>query len=388
MPQYPAVISVVECMKQCKEKIMAQWKSQSGIASFVALAVMLLLAGLGGAMLSASSSEIRTAAAYRDGVAAQYAAEAGAKRAVIELNKNTGNWTGISDVSVGAGKYSVSVAGPMLRRTITSTGTVNGASRQVILDVVPDNAYKYVIYSGQSMNIGGIYVNGSVRSNQDIDLNAATRITGRAIAHGAVSQWKLFDLGTRTNVVKGGVMEEAPILQVPVIGKDTTRAQYRDNVNCKTLTTFRFPRLLLPDLFFYNDDAQLDSNKIYYYEGDDLIISSTVTGPGVIYCTGNVWINNLWGITGKVTNNVIIIAEGDIHFDIGIMTDAVLVAGGDIHVAVSGFTGSAVANGKVSMPLDGTGKPSSNWSAPSNPYIPQPPAWTTDSIGVENWRDQ
>ena len=66
-------------MTRCK-----LWLRQ-GSAGILALISMALLGVLGMAYVAMSSSEVSTGAQYRDGVAAQYLAEAGGRWAAIQL---------------------------------------------------------------------------------------------------------------------------------------------------------------------------------------------------------------------------------------------------------------------------------------------------------------
>ena len=119
---------------------LAKHGRQKGSAAILAVFIMALLGALGTAYIALSSTEMKTAISFRDGVAAQCLAEAGAKRALLKLNQNPGWMPSPSPFveTLGAiptvGRYEVAVANNGgNKRTVTSIGIVNKARRQVVL---------------------------------------------------------------------------------------------------------------------------------------------------------------------------------------------------------------------------------------------------------------
>lgn len=113
-------------------------RNQIGSVGIMAVLIMAFLGLLGGAFVKISTTELNTAAHYRDGVAAEYLAEAGVKHAIAALTSNNtyiGTLTPNQAKNSGAtaGLYSTKVEGTGNTRTITSTGKVlaSGASRQL-----------------------------------------------------------------------------------------------------------------------------------------------------------------------------------------------------------------------------------------------------------------
>lgn len=106
-------------------------KNRQGSASIVALVAMLFLGVLGSAFIAVSSTEVNMAANYRDGIAAQYLAEAGARRSIVELSKNP-NWKPVNPYKEGSGNYSLTIiAGtPTI---IEAKGVVNNAVRKIVV---------------------------------------------------------------------------------------------------------------------------------------------------------------------------------------------------------------------------------------------------------------
>lgn len=101
--------------------------NERGMVTGVVLAVVLLVLGIGGAMLQLSASEGASAGGYIDGMAAHYLAEAGVKKAVSQLPQEP-LWPGES-AKLGEGTYQVTV-NPLFGK-ISSTGKVRTAARQL-----------------------------------------------------------------------------------------------------------------------------------------------------------------------------------------------------------------------------------------------------------------
>ncbi|SEO34946.1 hypothetical protein [Propionispora vibrioides] len=101
--------------------------NERGMVTGVVLAVVLLVLGIGGAMLQLSASEGASADGYIDGMAAHYLAEAGVKKAVSQLPQDP-LWPGES-AKLGEGMYQVTVN--PLSGKISSTGKVHTAARQL-----------------------------------------------------------------------------------------------------------------------------------------------------------------------------------------------------------------------------------------------------------------
>jgi hypothetical protein len=94
---------------------------------------MLLLGLLGCGLIMLASIELSMATNYRDGIAALYLAEAGAKRALVELHYNPG-WQPSNPYYEGSGSYALKITDG-LPVTIEATGTVHRSVRKVVLKV-------------------------------------------------------------------------------------------------------------------------------------------------------------------------------------------------------------------------------------------------------------
>ncbi|MGI6091436.1 MAG: hypothetical protein GX348_04625 [Veillonellaceae bacterium] len=342
--------------------------TQQGSVSILALLAMMLLLALGGTMLSVSSAEVRTAASFRDGVAAQYAAEAGAKKALLALSTNNGTLPEtIHNQPLGPGipgTYTVTVEKQGINRVITATGTVGNASRQVIMEIAPETVYDFAAYSDKDMTLGLNIINGSVGSNQDINFTALTRVNGDAIAHGRVR------LHTGFNDIRGRIMDSKSESAPPYLPLPTfIREDYKNGER-------------LPGSWF--SSIKLD-NKIYYHDDNISFGASTISGPGIIYATGNITIG-----FATIKNNVILISEKDIIVPaLASINNTALVARENIEIWISDFNGSAVAGGTIFAPVNFMAHPpaKSNYNVTKNPYIPKPPLWVPERVKVGYWNN-
>jgi hypothetical protein len=119
-----------------KEKpVGAREKSQAlSIIFLVLLITVVLVTGLS----SLWENYFFTSSLTRDSARAFYVAEAGFQRSMLELAYDW-NWTGINNASFCNGSYSASVSGSGQgqgsKRTIVSTGTFNGAQKQITIRV-------------------------------------------------------------------------------------------------------------------------------------------------------------------------------------------------------------------------------------------------------------
>lgn len=120
---------------------------QRGSAAILGLIMMMLLGSMGATLLMLSKTDLQIATNHRDGIAAQYLAEAGIQYAVAKLktdldfvSQTESKKLSTTSVSLGAmpttGNYTVQTGpDPEINNTkirlITATGIVNQAKRQI-----------------------------------------------------------------------------------------------------------------------------------------------------------------------------------------------------------------------------------------------------------------
>lgn len=331
--------------------------NNKGAVSITAVIVMIVLGLLGGAYVSLTTTEMRISSNYRDGVAAQYLAEAGAMVARVKLKQDTsyraqtGTLSGVTvnknNNSITSGTYTVKVsldpdeATNTDRRKIVATGTVNSARRQVVLLVnlgngpgsgmLPEGTselFKYGLFSGTNMVIeNNAEVEGNVRSNASINVSNNSKVKGNVIAGISVNR------GNNAKIY-GTITQNANTLSVPALNS----APYKTGQNLSNL----------------NINGSYTLNGGVYYINGDFILSnnSKLNGNGIIYVTGNVQIKNNVKIPGKV----LIISEHDINIgNNASLSNALLYANQNITLSQnSSVTGAAVARGNINAQQNAT----------------------------------
>lgn len=312
-------------------------KGQEGSAAILAILAMLILAVLGAAYVVLGMTETSTAANFRDGIAAQYLAEAGAKRALIELYNNSAWDPGAGGLTEeqGNGSFTVIVSPGETsgQKKVVSTGQVNRARRQVVLDVslpsLPGNGsvYDYSVFAGSNMVVHNkARVIGAAHSNGSMELKNGSYISGKVEVHGVLTDHGA-TLGTPPAITN------APVIPFPAFDA----ADYKQGAQVlpggQTLSAGNY-------------------RGKYYYLGSKLTIDSgrgSIQGDATIFATGDIEIKNRTVIGGD-SSAFLIIALGNIVVNNGsILKNVVLIsAGGSINLhADVDLDGSAIAKEEI-----------------------------------------
>lgn len=303
-------------------ELLCRWLNQEqGSASILAVIVMTLLLVLGGAFILLSSTEADISRDYRNGVAAQYLAEAGVQWAIVKLKtepsfvNSTGNNTGITTTSAvqnegttTAGTYTVKVAGTGTTRTITSTGAVgNGltaAKRQVILNVTPAGVYGYPVYSATEVTVNGggkVYLGG---------------------------------VGSQGTVSNAGYIEGMPNPYQSYVFPTFKESDYSSSTTLPGNINDKESRTNLSGTYYVDSDFNVSGE-----------LSAAGNSPVTIFVKGKVQING----NGRISGNFKIIATGDVDVN-GYVNKAIFIAGGTAESHVNGggtMYGSMIAKGKI-----------------------------------------
>lgn len=305
-----------------------------GSAGIMALIVLPLLMALGTALVILTSSESNISANFRDGIAAQYLAEAGVQHAIVKLKTdtsfvtatqvstiaaaNTLNSSAAKNSGATAGTYTVTVTGSGNVRKIISIGTVNKAKRQVVVNITlpsgnSNEIYNYAIYSGSTFTINsGATVNGSVGTQPGSFINNGGTITKQVVVN-----------KTET---------------LPTIPVSFESSQYRGWSTALSCTPNSGNNAVSGN-YFVNGDLNLNS-------GVNLVGPSGNSDPAVIYVKGGT------NIGGNITGNITIIANGGVNINSGITVNGnvKIYANGDVNVN-SSMSGNilAMANGGIKL---------------------------------------
>ena len=106
-------------------------QNKCGSAAVATIIALSILAGLGGMLARLAKTEMDTAINFRDGIAAQYVAEAGLRRALVVLYKSS-NPDGLTEIinrNGLAGSYRITTTGEGAALRVRSVGQVGAAKR-------------------------------------------------------------------------------------------------------------------------------------------------------------------------------------------------------------------------------------------------------------------
>lgn len=290
-----------------------------GSAGILAVIVMMLLGVLGAGLVSLSSTEVNTSANFRDGITAQYMAEAGAMWATSQLDTARGNNSDmIAQTNSASGKSYPSATRPYTvlikrdpndsansdKRQIISTATVNGASRQVVMTVTlasagasADPVLSHSGFAGKSLTItSGTVITG------DMGANTTATQWGGAI-NGNIDSCSSF-IGTYSGT--GTVTTTSKNLDLSNLAKlPAAPVSYSMNGTGKTSLNSSI----------YSGSGYNNMSGTYYVSGNLGTGSTTFTAQSgntaIIYVNGDVSLNS-----GTVFNgNVTIIANGSVSLN-------------------------------------------------------------------------
>jgi hypothetical protein len=277
---------------------MKKGRGQEGIALVITLLVMTILLIMASAFMSISSTETLIAINERNRVQAYHLAEAGAERAIAQLNAN-GNYAGTGvQQALGPGTYTVTVtcvppAAPTPpcppatpdQRIITAMGCVRNctppsATSRVEVRVQPGSPFQFAFYGlGVTLLEDGVVVDSydstqgnydpstagaeaHIGSNGDIELLTGNTVKGNAQAGGTITF-------PPSSTITGTTTPSAPPVTFPPV--DTTPPSPPLNLNVAAGATWTL------------------SEGIHYFNAIDLGANATlnITGPVVIYMTGD-----------------------------------------------------------------------------------------------------
>ena len=323
--------------------------NNNGTVTVMALGIMLFLGIIMAGVLPMITQEVRAGAVNRDGVEAQYAAEAGAKVAIEALINKSQSWNWLNNdrafdpaYAKGVKNYSVVVTPPITdgsppatgtAYTIASTGKVRGVIRtakvKVTLGSGASNALDHAIYSQGALSIASGTVTGDIASNGLLSINNSVNVIGDiAYVSANMTHEQLQKQAT------GTVTQETSIPPTLVVSSLMTSAYSNSSFpttggtslpNSSTALTGSFDINSNPTSGKYYRNANYSNWSHTYSVADDqsvfiyikadpnnkktqgnYIIGTPITGGGniTIYATGNITVHG--NITAK---NLIIYSE-------------------------------------------------------------------------------
>lgn len=327
------------------------------ITSFFLVA---LLAGLGPLVATA----LKSTSVDRDISEAQYAAEAGAKRAIVGIVNGRTDWAWSlnnysNPITDGSTTQFVTSISPVINDgtapiagktyTITSKGIVNSVSRTVQATVTSsgsseDSLFQKGMYSGNYMNIVSGSVTGDISSDGLITVGNGMRVNGNVFYSGSYPVIK-GSAGTLNKVDK-----KIGLIDVISLMKYTP-----------TMPSFSKPTRALPntnsdlDGNYYQNSSfsnwnytyTVASNKsVFIYVDGDYTIGTPINGGGniTIYANGNVTVHgNIQG------NTVQIYAEKEIKLSQNTIRGNSITLQSKGNFYISGGSVEANTNGTVNI---------------------------------------
>lgn len=251
--------------------------NKRGSVLVVSFMVILVLAALGGIMLSRSITERALTQRYTESTQAFWLAEAGVSRALEELGSNfnaAGN--NIWSQTLAPGRYAVDVEQvDSTKRKVTSHGFVPAASSRIerILEAtvtkkIPPDFYENAIYSGGDVDFNGnsYTVTGKVRYADKIEYSR--------------------------NNVNGTITGDPDINPLAMLDFQQLRAisAGQGNIyNASRLDRVKKNKETYPGSFWYNAAAGVPN--IIYIEGDLTLNGNIGTIGGFFVVVGNVLTN-------------------------------------------------------------------------------------------------
>lgn len=202
--------------------------NQKGSILILSLLTMIFLGIILSGIVPLVNSQILYSSLNNDAVEAQYAAEAGAKRAIVGLMKNRTDWAWIGAqqpftdaYSTTEKNYKVTLDHPInngatptagVTYTITSVGSIGKAQKTVVVNVTAGSSntvFQYGIYAAQDMSLWSGTITGDVATNSSLTLTSGLRINGNVHTNGSLTNNGGYISGTATygtTVVDRGII--------------------------------------------------------------------------------------------------------------------------------------------------------------------------------------
>ncbi|MDF2633617.1 MAG: hypothetical protein K0R78_491 [Pelosinus sp.] len=328
--------------------------NQRGSATILGIGIMVILLILIAGLMPMLINDVKFGRINRDAIEAQYAAEAGAKRAIAEFNRNNPDWgwlnsnrTFVDDVDFtknynviiylasDASHTPIDLPNLMAANhyVIQSKGTVGKASRTVLVsvDVSSDNGgnisgnvfSKYTTYSREKMQIdNNPAITGDVGSGSTITVNSSSELI-----HGTAYTPIIPVMDQYTwnrNAVAGGyrvpTSPDTLAISIPALPSITA-----SGTNLSTITG---SATLAGGSYFSTGDYKLSGTSLTATAGEAVTLhingnlnltsgkksASNIIGDNItIYVTGNIIMDNASTIQAVNNGKVKIYTEGSLQ---------------------------------------------------------------------------
>jgi len=345
---------------------------------------MLIVATLALLVSSTISTGSRSAAIDMQAQQAFYVSEAGIQRALFELSKGGGTWTGWSgtdpktkqETFTGYGDYDISIASPTGNApNITSTGYVpsrtdpNRTVRVTYVTATKTNIFgSYAAFGGGSgggrsigaslignsytdsydSSIGRYNVNGNIGLNGDIGTNADISVGGTANIGGDAITGPSGAFSDQSHV-SGSIAHDANVTFLPVVVPTSLTILTSEGTISSTATpitgnhkyTAFTPKnkdtitITGPANIYITGSTSMDVNP-----GGAITVSSSSTGPVVMYFAGNL------DIKGEINNLTYIPSNFQMYGSNGTSQEINITSQSDMYAALYAPKGDLIFHGQ------------------------------------------
>lgn len=299
--------------------------NQKGSAMILSLLVFTFLAIVIPSMISMTNTQLMSTVGNNDAIEAQYAAEAGIKRAIVGIQNKRTDW-GWADGKVKNNfsddidkKYYIVSVNPVLNigtipsnstYTITSDGYINNAHKKITATITTssDGPFSFATFSRNNMTVNSPQINGDIYSNGHITINSHTKDTVTGAAYCAENNYTIY---SKPAVAKGFKVPDKQItlsvdsLMIPMppmpnftktgtdIHKTWSKGEWSNATYPLTSGSYYFDAGGYGTYGMYQHSYGIDPGQsVTIYVDGNFDIGNKITGGNItIYATGNVTLN-------------------------------------------------------------------------------------------------
>ncbi|PKK83911.1 MAG: hypothetical protein CVT49_05660 [candidate division Zixibacteria bacterium HGW-Zixibacteria-1] len=311
--------------------------NEKGSALLISLLLMGMLTLLAVMAVRSSNTDMDLTFNQINGDKTFYIAEAGAKRAIAELNIDP-SWTaGYSNIGFNGGSYTVQITDSSTNAAlidtiiITSTGWTINAQSAVEMAVVPryNNPFKHALFGDDGVELkngmrtdsynsdSGSYaatrdtLDGDVGSNATITMHNGSYVGGDVVTSSDSSALDINGGATVTGDVKYDVPEET-LDPIPQAEFDMAESNNDNTTGISGSYSYN------PSTYAFQSSGTVTLSDGTYYFSSIILKNSAelIIAPGAevkIYVTGDIEIKNSGGVNvGGTPGDLMFLSQGDI----------------------------------------------------------------------------
>lgn len=365
-------------------------QTQKGSVMVLSLLIVVFLTIILSGLMPFVNSQVLHSSINNDTLEAQYAAEAGAKRAIVGLRNNRTDWIWTIEKRHntfvdGTQKYYTTSISPLMsdkaspiadtNYTIISDGYVGNAHKRVVVTVrtasTTSGPFSYAAFSQGNMVINDPKLYGDIYSNGYITINSSTKDTVTGAAYCQENNYKIYTPSAVGNGFKVPATKEVLDLTqlmetMPNIKESGTNLRDVTNDHSGNFTLSEKSYYYQTDYGMYNQSYTItNENSVTIYVNGNFDIGKNITGGNItIYATGNITFNggsvqaSPGGTVNIYTNKVLTLNSGSFITGSTVTVlannssnshNAIAFNGGSINNTLSGSLSKVSAKGNVAL---------------------------------------